>query len=421
MLEIATRFALQILRLCFATGLWCAITEFVAATFGVTQTPFVVPPSPLLPTSLRRVAVAGDKTVVVTFGVGRNHTVYREIGSVERAGVEEPVRVRIPLTPRSTWTASRQSEGFVVTGPDWWYATLDDRDEVAATTFVKSDGSRATHLKPRAPGLTPDTTDMTNSNSWQMVAIPGDTPRVLEITYTAAATIVTEVEWGGATKTWQLPPLSINHFATMVALRLADGRIALVTNHDGLSMYFLTDAGEVTTIPLRNLRVQQFDAALDGAGRIAIVAARNANLRMPSDTGTIDVAIIDPTHPDHAEWWPLRHDVRVVGTSLGVHVVPTAEGFAAAWINDLEKRRIEAADIDRRGRGGPVIEVGNASPRGDLPFLDMQAQQDAMLFWWDDGTHLIQRELPASLKGYAAIADFVAGRCESWRAMNAER
>ena len=411
MLEIAIQFVLQIVRMCFATGLWCAIMELFAARFGATQTPFAVPPTPLLPTPLRRVAAAGDKAFVLTFSVGRG-VVYRDIATVERTGLDAPVRLQIPLTPRSSWAAHRQSEGFVVTGTDWWYATLDDRDGAAATTFVKSDGARVTYPKAKAPGATPDTRDLTNSNSWPMVAISGDTPRILEMTYTVAATIVTQLDWSGATKTWQLPPLSEDHFATLVALPLADGRIALITNHDGLSIYFLADAGEVTTVALRNLRIQQFDAVLDGAGRMAIVAARNANFRVTNDTGTIDAAVIDPAHPELAEWSPLRHDVRVLGSALGIHVVPTADGFAAAWVNDLANRRIEATDVDRRGHGGRIVEVGNASPRGELGFFDMQAKGDALLFWWDDGAHLIQRRLPESLKGYTAVRELAKSLCE---------
>jgi hypothetical protein len=91
--------------------------------------------------------------------------------------------------------------------------------------------------------------------------------------------------------------------------------------------------------------------------------------------------------------------------------VTTPDGFVAAWINEIGGRRIEATDVDRRGHGGPVVDVGRASQRGDGAFLGVQAKHDELLFWWDDGDHLFQRRLPVSLDGYAALADFAQSFC----------
>jgi hypothetical protein len=91
--------------------------------------------------------------------------------------------------------------------------------------------------------------------------------------------------------------------------------------------------------------------------------------------------------------------------------VATPDGFAAAWINELDGRRIEATEVDRRGHGGPVVEVGRASSRGPAAFLGVQAKHDELFFWWDDGEHLFQRRLPASLRGYAALEDFAQSLC----------
>jgi hypothetical protein len=324
------------------------------------------------------------------------------------------VRVRIPITPRTTWVVSSLSDGFFLTGKDWWYATLDDRDDAAATTFVRSDGSRATFARPQAAA---GAANMTHSDSWQLAVIPGEKPRALELTYHNDETIVREVDWNGATRSWHLPPVSYERAVRMVAQPLPDGRIALLSNHDGLSLYLLADDGHADTITLRNVRVQQFDAAIDGAGRIAIVAARNAIVATrnansaPHDTGSIDAAIIDPAHPDHAEWSSLRHDVRVTGGYGDVRIVTTPDGFAAAWINELDGRRIDAADVDRRGHGGPVVEIGRPSPRGQA-FLGVQTRHDEELrFWWDDGEHLFQRRLPVSLTGYDAVGYFAQIFC----------
>jgi len=414
-LEIVVRLFWEIVRLLFATGFWCAVMQLANARFGTTQTAFVIRPvcsgascNYIGDHPIRYVGATDEETFVITLAVGPDRAFHREIAKVAPAGMEEPVRVRIPVTMRNTWSLWTLSEGFVVTGKDWWYATLDDRDDAAATTFVKSDGSRATYVRPQPAA---EWSNPTHSNSWQLIVIPGEKPRVLELNYLEAETIVREVDWSGASRWWRLPPMDFKLPCRMVAQPLPDKRIALLWNNDGLSLYLLADEGHVDAVTLRNLRVQQFDAAVDGAGRIAIVAARNAIVTTPADTGTIDAAVIDPAHPDHAEWSALRHDVRVLVAFDEVRVVTTPDGFAAAWINEIGGRRIEATDVDRRGHGGPVVDVGRASQRGESPFLGMQAKHDELLFWWDDGDHLFQRRLPISLKGYAALGDFAQSFC----------
>ena len=396
-----------------STALWCAVMHIANADFAATQTAYVVPPSFVDRSPLRSVVSAGDETFVTTFEVGskRDHAVYRVITKVGAAVTDEPVRVPVPLNKRTTWTVDYLSEGFVVSGKDWWYVTLDDHDGVAATTFVKSDGSRVTHVKPPAQSYTPDTNDVTHSNSWQTIAIPGEKPRALELTFRAEDSIVREVDWGGASRSWRLPPVGYKQRSRAVALPLPDGRIALLWNRDGLSLYLLGEDGHVEANTLRNVRIQQFDAAIDRAGRIAIVAARNAIPTSREDTGTVDAAIIDPAHADRAEWSVLRHDVRVTGILREVQVVANPEGFAAAWINEVHGRHIEATDVDSRGHAGPVVDVGQASPRGDTAFFSMQAKDDALLFWWDDGEHLFQRRLPLSLERFAALGEFTQSVC----------
>jgi hypothetical protein len=114
---------------------------------------------------------------------------------------------------------------------------------------------------------------------------------------------------------------------------------------------------------------------------------------------------LDVAHPQLAEWSSLRKDVRVTRNLRDVH-----DGFAAAWINEVNGKRIEATEIDARGHGRAVVEVGQASPRDDA-FVSVEAKNDELLFWWDDGAHLYQRRRPASLNGYAALTDFAQHFC----------
>lgn len=400
-LALVTWFLSEIVRFLSGSALWCAAAQTANATFGVMQTPYVIRSTPAIANPIHDVAATDDETLVITFGFepGPSRSFYREIATV--AGTDEIVRVGIPATLSSTWISAPGSDGIYVTGRDWWYATLDHRDGAVATTFVRSDGSRATYVRPPAVA----------SASWQLVVIPGEKPRAIELTYADEETIAREVGWSGTSRSWRLPPVSRHRHARMVAQPLPDERIALLSNHDGISLYVLADEGHFDTIVLRNLTVQQFGAAIDPAGRLAIVAGRNANPALPEDTGTIEAAVIDPANPGDPKWQPLRHDVRVTGLFREVQVVATAEGFAAAWINELEERRIEATDVDGQGHGGPVVDVGQARPHGPAPYFGVQAKGDALLFWWDDGEHLMERRLPASLSGYAMLNDLAQGLC----------
>lgn len=402
-LETVATFLSEVVRFLSGSALWCAAAQMANAAFGVTQVPYVIRPTANIPYPVHYVAATEEETLVISFGFepGGDSAFYREIKKISPSGQDESLRVRIPFAPGASLAGHPLSEGVFVTGTDWWYATLDIRDGAAVTTFVKSDGSRATHVRP--PAFT--------AMSWQLVLIPGEKPRAIELTYRAEETIAREVGWNGETRTWQLPPVSHELRRRMIAQPLPDERIALLSNHDGLALYLLADDGRFDAITLRNVTIHQFDVAIDPAGRLAIVAARNANPELPDDTGTIEAAVIDPASPEQAAWRPLRHDVQVIGHDREVQVVTTPEGFAAAWINELAGRRIEATDIDALGRGGLVVDVGQARPRGHSPLLDLRAKDDELLFWWDDGEHLFQRRLPASLSGYAMVNDLARRFC----------
>ena len=119
-LEVVTRFLSEVVRFLSCSALWCALAQMANATFGVTQTAYVIPPTPIGANPLHYVAAADAETLVVTFAVGSSHDpacdggfhsrcLYREIAKVGPAGVDEPVRVRIPVTPRSTWTVESLS------------------------------------------------------------------------------------------------------------------------------------------------------------------------------------------------------------------------------------------------------------------------------------------------------------------------
>jgi hypothetical protein len=382
----------EIVRILLALPFWCAVLQIASASFAVSRLDYVLPLQVGVRNPIHHVVAAGDQRVIVGFAVGHGQErgLYREITS----GSGGPLRIRIPATPHNTWMIERASDALLATGNEWWYATQDEQDGASAVTFVKSDGSRSTYLKP--PELTSDV--FAQSRSWQMALVPGEKARVLLFDYGPEQTMVLEIDATGAKRSWQLPPAISKHVGNVIAEQLPDGRVALFDSHNGLSMYLLADEGRFESIPLRNIEIDAFDGVLDPAGRIAIAAARH-------DTGVIEAAVIDPAHPDPTEWRPLHHQTHVVGP---MRVVATPGGFAAAWMNNPDARRVEAADIDRNGRWGPVVEVGRPFSR-DEPFLDLQSRQDELLFWWDDGSHLFERRLPASLKGYAAMTELRCG------------
>lgn len=380
--------------------LLCAVLQFASAGFGITQTPYVVKPSPIIPNPVRHVAAADGETIVVTFGFvpGRNRTFYREIVRVTDE-VGEPVRIQIPATLESTFAGvPRGSDDFVAAGDDWWYVTFDMRDGVPATTFLESDGSRTTHLGPRTE------VPLYGANHWYLVALAGEEPRALELTYTPENTAIRELDGSGAVRSWTLPiATNAAPVSTMTAERLPDGRIALFSNEDGLSMLLMSDDGAVETHVLRNVRIAQFDTAIDDAGRIAIVTARK-------DDGIIEAAILNTANSGNEEWHVLERDARVLGAMREIQVVKVANGFIAAWVDDAGKR-IEATEIGERGTGGPVVDVGPASQRNAAAFFALQTEQDELRFWWEDGEYLFERRLPQSLSEFAVIQDFSRRVC----------
>src|SRR3954453_4891296 len=119
-LDVVARFLSEIVRRSlFGTGFWCAVMQIAHAAFAVTPTTFVIPPNPTSRNSLHDVAATDAGTFVVLSAVGRggaDRAFYREIGNIGPSGLEEPVRLRIPANPRTTWTIDRLSDGFVVTG-----------------------------------------------------------------------------------------------------------------------------------------------------------------------------------------------------------------------------------------------------------------------------------------------------------------
>jgi hypothetical protein len=382
----------------------CAALQIANAGFGMTETPYDVTPSSVA-TPIRHVAAADGETLVVEFGFvpGRNRTYYRQLATVTEEEGREPVRIEIPFTHVSNFAAAvRGSDGLTVTGDGWWYTTFDERDGAAATTFVRSGGARTTHPRPRTGK------PLIGGVHWYLLALAGEEPGALELTYGYEETIIRELDWKGAVRTWNLPavPLIIPR-PTMTAERLPDGRIALFSIGDGLSMMLLSDEGAIEEKVLRNVRITQFDTAIDGAGRIAVVTARK--------DGLIDAAIVDAGNAGSEEWQVLRRNAQVMGTMRELQVVKAANGFVAAWI-DVAGRRIEATEIGDAGTGGPVVDVGPASPRDVPAFFAVQAVEDELRFWWEDGEHLYERRLPAALSAFAVEQEFsrlVCGTAEA--------
>jgi hypothetical protein len=389
--QVVVAVLLAIVRFLLALPFWCAVLQMVQSGFPVRQVDYTVPPAVTAWNPLHHVVAVGDQTVIAAF-VPRgapDHGLYREVTSVAR----EPVHVRVPMTFRSTWWVERASDALFATDTDWWYATQAEQDGAPAVTFVKSDGARSTFVKP--PELT---SDLAQSKSWMMAPVAGEKPRVILFNYAREETIALEIDVTGKTRSWHLPRTMTMHVGNVIAEPLADGRIALIDSHDDLSLYLLGDDGHFDSIRLRNGEIDSFDGAMDAGGRIAMAGVRKA-------TGAIEAAVIDPTHPDHAVWRELPRESHIAVNSM--RIVATKDGFAAVWIEDAKGEPVEAAGIDRNGRWGPVVEVGHSFSRG-APFVDVQARNDELLFWWDDGVHLFERRLPASLTGYAAT---MALRC----------
>jgi len=351
-------------------------------SFGTAEIPYVIRPpirAPAEPVAVVQVAKVGDDIYVLT-----HPALDRQIDRVSTAGTETVVRLGLSNPAGSHYPWLRESDGFVVAGNTWWYGALAESDSAAATTFIRSNGSRTTHVDP-----------LKEASGWRLIVLPGENPRALEFSSTDELTLVRELEWTGALRSWRLPP-AYRLWGYMAAERLPDGRIALFSNREGFRMYLLTGDGAVDSILLRPSHFRQFGTAMDDAGHIAIVAADD-------DARTVEGAIIDVSRPKEAQWRVLRRSARVTGNGREVQVVRITNGFVAAWINEGQERRIEATEFDERGDRGVVVNVGRASPRERSAFFDLQSTRDELTFWWDDGEHLFRRQLPASLTGYALV------------------
>ncbi|HEY2094772.1 MAG TPA: hypothetical protein VGJ81_23180 [Thermoanaerobaculia bacterium] len=377
---------LELVRVLLALPLWCAVLQIASAAFAARQIDYVIPPAVGVRNPVHHVAAVGDQRVIVAFEArNADRGMYREITT----GTGEPLTVRIPMSMHSSWVIEHASDALFATATAWWYATQDEQEGAPAVTFVQSDGSRKTYLKP--PELTTDV--YAQSRSWPMALVAGEKPRVLLFDYGPEQTMALDIDATGTKREWRLPPEVSKHAGNAIAEPLPDGRIALLDSHNGISMYLLGDDGRFDSIPLRNIQIDAFDGAIDTAGRILVATSRK-------DTGTIEAALIDPAHAGQPEWRPLPN-AHVLGSHL--RIVTTPHGFAATWINDtLGRHTIEAAGLGRNGQWGPVVDLGPEYSRGE-PLLEVEARNDELLFWWDDDAHLIERRLPASLTAYAAM------------------
>ena len=367
------------LRAGFAGWFWCLLLRVASSTFGVAEIPFLVE-SPV-----HHAVIANDELYVVTHPGPDN-----EIAKVTAAGSQAVFR----LSPRFVANA-QESDRFVVTREAWWYAALDGIGGIPgrpATTFFRADGTKKTHPSSLKQPV----------NSY-LIALPGEEPHALEISVTADSTHIRELDWGGLLRSWQLPRIR-PFWPHMTAESLSDGRIALFSGLEQLSLIILSDGGDVQATVLKEAPVPQFDTAIDDAGRVAIVAAC-------SDTATIETAMIDVDRPSETEWRTIRRSVRVTRRLREIQVLAGPRGFVAAWVDETLGRRIEATELRMTGCGEAVVSVGRASPRGDAAFFDMQFQNDELVFWWDDGEHLYQRKLPLPLTSFALLEGLAQLSC----------
>lgn len=371
---------------------WCAALTTSTASFDGTER--IALPA-LFDGAIHDVASTGDATIVVSVGGASpgSRSFFREISF---AGIDgrPGVRIDVERSIASGFLHVRKgSDELVVSGDDWWYVTFDHRGGAAMTTFVTSDGTRASIVRPDGGKGT--------AMLWYLVALPGEEPRVLELTYLPEQTLARELDLSGVVRSWTLPAAPQRVPRLVTAEPLPDGGVALFTGGSGLSMLLLSDDGVYEEVILRNIEIRQFDTAINAAGHIAIVTARD-------DDATIEAAVIDPAHAAEPEWHVIARTVRVTFNGREVQVVPTSGGFAAAWVNTANAPVIEAATLDPHGRGSDVIDI--AHPHTSH-FFDLQARDGALLFWSREHEDLIHRRLPESLSGYTLIRDLAHRWC----------
>jgi hypothetical protein len=359
--------------------MWCALVHAVAAAFSVTTFSMKAP--------VRHARIVGGQVLVVTDAESTDHHdrgIRREIArlTVDRGATStQPVTLLSGLAMFAA--APRGSDDVVVIGNQWWYVTTMN-GMTAAITFVDTDGERVKQVKPQ--GL-----------HTYVMALSGEKPRALAVSDTGDEFLAREIGWDGALRSWRLP--RGNLWPHMMAAYLPDGRIALFSNSGGgLTEFTLSDDGVVDTTVLRNLRLAEFAMAIDAAGRIAIVTVR-------VDDGLIEGAVSDVSGLGAAQWRVLGRRARTIAARPQLRVTASGSRFVAAWINDENGRHIEALDFNATGPSGHVVEIGRASPRGTSAFFDLQATDDALHFFWDDGDQLYYRRLPASLATYASFED----------------
>jgi len=352
--------------------------QLINLAFPVVQVPIE------LKAPVYHVQRSGDQTLVVTHPL-----IDRRVARVDPTA--ETVVARLNLMGKWLAPKSPDSDDLIVRKDDWWYVSLGGRDSLPGITFIRSDGAGVTHMSP-VPGAL--------GSLAYLIVLEGEHPRALELTPDSRSTLARELDWSGELRSWELPERHL--LRRMRAVAMPDGTIALFSNRSGLRLYLLGDDGAVDETVVMQSVVNHFDVAINSAGVLAVVAVRN-------DTEEMLTALLpDLSRASAASWQVVRRGVRGWGNRHVVRVVSDGDVFYSAWVNAARGNRVELTKLSSR----PVVDVAQASPWVESPFLGLQADGEHVTVWWDDGDRIFGRRFP-NLDGWAFLRALPSAICRA--------
>lgn len=348
---------------------------------------------PLTRTDPLHDAVLAGEALIVVQGEGRERHLIRSTRREDRT-----------LETMSLRGALGQ-EAIVMNGDRWWYGSTGEREGMVATTFVVDDGSG---------GATTSSVPVTGRGPYVFLPLRGEQPRGLQFAATNRETTkVSEVDATRAVRSWQVPRIDLLN-AHVIAERLPDHRVALFAVRGAdLELLVLEDKGQFETFSLRDAAPFQFATAIDAAGRIAIVTASSA----PGGQ-SVEGTVLDLDDPAASTWYVLATNARLAAwPSAELKVVSTPSGFVAAWVDRAASRRFTLQACDLKTDGSPVVvaDVGDPTEgRAFGAFFSVQAVDDDLLFFWDDGRNFVMRRIASSIRQFV-MTQRLASFCDDSR------
>jgi hypothetical protein len=340
---------------------------------------------------LHDAALVGEALIVAT-GAGRERTLIRST----RRGDD--------TLQSLTLRGGRSHEEIVVRGARWWYGGTVDHEGAPATELLSDDGSGAVAMT---------TVPMRGRGPYLFLPLRGEQPRGLQISAEeSGGTLLVEVDATHALRSWHLPPMNLMN-ARIAAEPLPDGRIAFFTvRAPRFELVILRDQEQFATATLREAEPFQFATAVDPAGRIGIVTVTVA----PGGE-EVEGAVLDVDHAAAAAWHLLSRDARLAAwPAMELRLAAAAHGFVAAWVDRAQRRRLTLQACDLTPASEPTVADIGEPVEGRLfgAFFAMQPSGDDLLFFWDDGRHIVMRRLTGSIAQIAATQR-TAALCEGPR------